>query len=127
MIEVPSAALTADVIAAECDFISIGTNDLIQYLLAVDRVNDLVANLYEPTHTAVIRTLDMVVASALRAGIPACVCGELAAGPIFRAASSGNGGDGIQHVSQVRKRDKIFVAQGSVRKGPRPARRGFGA
>ena len=91
MIEVPSAALTADVIAAECDFISIGTNDLIQYLLAVDRVNDLVANLYEPTHTAVIRTLDMVVASALKAGIPACVCGELAADPIFAPLLLGMG------------------------------------
>ena len=91
MIEVPSAALTADVIAAECDFISIGTNDLIQYLLAVDRVNDLVANLYEPTHTAGIRTLDMVVASALKAGIPACVCGELAADPIFAPLLLGMG------------------------------------
>lgn len=91
MIEVPSAALTADVIAAECDFISIGTNDLIQYLLAVDRVNDLVANLYDPTHTAVIRTLDMVVASALKAGIPACVCGELAADPIFAPLLLGMG------------------------------------
>ena len=91
MIEDPSAALTADVIAAECDFISIGTNDLIQYLLAVDRVNDLVANLYEPTHTAVIRTLDMVVASALKAGIPACVCGELAADPIFAPLLLGMG------------------------------------
>lgn len=83
MIEVPGAALTTDVIAAKCDFISIGTNDLIQYLLAVDRVNDLVANLYEPTHTAVIRTLNMVVSSACKAGIPVSVCGELAADPIF--------------------------------------------
>ena len=57
----------------------------------MDRVNDLVANLYEPTHTAVIRTLDMVVASALKAGIPACVCGELAADPIFAPLLLGMG------------------------------------
>lgn len=91
MIEVPSAALTADVIAAECDFISIGTNDLIQYMLAVDRVNDLVANLYEPTHTAVIRTIDMVVSSAVKEGVPVCVCGELAADPIFAPLLLGMG------------------------------------
>ena len=91
MIEVPGAALTTDVIAAECDFISIGTNDLIQYLLAVDRVNDLVANLYEPTHTAVIRTLNMVVSSACKAGIPVSVCGELAADPIFAPLLLGMG------------------------------------
>ena len=91
MIEVPGAALTTDVIAAECDFISIGTNDLIQYLLAVDRVNDLVANLYEPTHTAVIRTLNMVVSYACKAGIPVSVCGELAADPIFAPLLLGMG------------------------------------
>lgn len=91
MIEVPSAALTADIIAAECDFISVGTNDLIQYLLAVDRVNDLVANLYEPTHPAVIRTLDMVVSAGQKAGIPVCVCGEIAADPIFAPLLLGMG------------------------------------
>ena len=58
---------------------------MIQYLLAVDRVNDLVANLYEPTHTAVIRTLNMVVSYACKAGIPVSVCGELAADPSMTA------------------------------------------
>jgi phosphoenolpyruvate-protein phosphotransferase len=91
MIEVPSAAITADVICDVCDFISIGTNDLIQYILAVDRVNDMVAYLYEPTHPAVIRTIDMVVSAARNAGIPVCVCGELAADPIFAPLLLGMG------------------------------------
>ena len=91
MIEVPSAAMTADVICDVCDFISIGTNDLIQYILAVDRVNDMVAYLYEPTHPAVIRTLDIVVSAAEKAGIPVCVCGELAADPIFAPLLLGMG------------------------------------
>ena len=91
MIEVPSAAITADIICDVCDFISIGTNDLIQYILAVDRVNDMVAYLYEPTHPAVIRTLDMVVSAAQRANIPVCVCGELAADPIFAPLLLGMG------------------------------------
>jgi len=91
MIEVPSAAITVDVICEGCDFISIGTNDLIQYLLAVDRVNDMVAHLYEPTHPAVIRTIDSVVMAGRKAGIPVCVCGELAADPLFAPLLLGMG------------------------------------
>lgn len=91
MIEVPSAAITVDIIAEVCDFLSIGTNDLIQYLLAVDRVNDMVAHLYEPTHPAILRTLDAVVSSGRKAGIPVAVCGELAADPIFAPLLLGMG------------------------------------
>ncbi|MBQ6534709.1 MAG: phosphoenolpyruvate--protein phosphotransferase, partial [Opitutales bacterium] len=91
MIEVPSAAITADIICAACDFISIGTNDLIQYILAVDRVNDMVAHLYEPMHPAVIRTLDMVVSAARKAEVPVSVCGELAADPMFAPLLLGMG------------------------------------
>lgn len=78
MIEVPSAALTADLLARECDFFSIGTNDLLQYLLAVDRTNDRVDYLYHPLHPSVLRTLQAVVEAGKRHGIPVSVCGEMA-------------------------------------------------
>jgi phosphotransferase system enzyme I (PtsI) len=83
MIEVPSAALTADLLAQEADFFSIGTNDLIQYSLAVDRTDDRVSRLYEPFHPAIIRTLRLVARAGRRRGIPVAVCGEIAADPVL--------------------------------------------
>jgi phosphotransferase system enzyme I (PtsI) len=83
MIEVPSAALTADLLAAEADFFSVGTNDLIQYCLAVDRTDDRVSQLYEPLHPAIIRTLRLVSRAAKRRDIPVSVCGEMAADPVL--------------------------------------------
>lgn len=93
MIEIPSAAMTADLLAKECDFFSVGTNDLIQYLLAIDRVNDRIAHLYEPTHPCVLRTLRHIVVEAHRAGIKVSVCGEMAGDPVYAALLFGLGVD----------------------------------
>ena len=83
MIEIPSAAIACDTLVSECSFFSIGSNDLIQYLMAVDRLNDRVAHLYEPTHPALIRMLDMIVKAANKGGVELSICGEMAGDPIL--------------------------------------------
>lgn len=93
MIEVPSAVLVADQIASECDFFSVGTNDLIQYLLAVDRTNQHIAPMYAPLHPAVLRALKLIVEASDAAGIPSIVCGEMASDPVHVAMLVGLGYD----------------------------------
>jgi phosphoenolpyruvate-protein phosphotransferase (PTS system enzyme I) len=91
MIEVPSAAITCDLLAKECDFLSIGTNDLVQYSLAVDRGNEQMSYLYSPAHPSVIRLIKMIVTEGCRNNIPVSVCGEIAADPRYTALLLGLG------------------------------------
>ena len=83
MIEIPSAAIIADLMAKEVDFFSLGTNDLIQYSLAVDRVNEKVAYLYQPLHPTILRLVDNVVKCAHRENIWVGACGETSSDPLF--------------------------------------------
>jgi phosphotransferase system enzyme I (PtsI) len=78
MIEVPAAAIAADLFAPQLDFFSIGTNDLIQYTLAIDRVDDAVSYLYDPLHPSVLRLIQMTLKAGMAAGIPVAMCGEMA-------------------------------------------------
>jgi phosphotransferase system enzyme I (PtsI) len=124
MIEIPSAVFMADEIAAEADFLSVGSNDLIQYTLAIDRDNESLHHLYQPHHPAVLRALDLTVAAAHRHGKPASLCGEMAGDPLSAPLLVGLGFDqlsvspsmipdvkqAIRAVSRERCRDLVTEA-----------------
>lgn len=111
MIEIPSAVAMADLLAPEADFFSIGTNDLIQYTLAIDRSNEHLSEYFQPLHPAVLRSLHRVVEVAHGAGIDACICGEMAGDPLYLPILLGLGFDelsmsaaSIPRVKQILRR-----------------------
>lgn len=114
MVEVPSAVTTADFLAREVDFFSIGTNDLIQYTLGIDRTNKDVSYLYQPLHPAIVRSIKWVVDSAHRAGIEVCLCGELAADPFCIPVLMGMQVDSISLGPQAIPGIKRIVRQASM-------------
>jgi len=109
MIEIPSAALASDMLADEVDFFSIGTNDLIQYAIAVDRVNDRIAHLYEPTHPGVLRLLKMTADAAHANNIWVGVCGEMAGDVALVPLLLGLGVDELSVSASLVPRIKLAV------------------
>ncbi|HNX05190.1 MAG TPA: phosphoenolpyruvate--protein phosphotransferase, partial [Opitutales bacterium] len=114
MIEIPGAAYTADLLAKHCNFFSIGTNDLIQYTLAVDRVNERVADLYEPNHPAIMRTLKIIFDAGKKAGIPVSVCGEMAGDPAYAGLLFGMGASELSVAAGVLPEIKFFIRNVSM-------------
>jgi phosphoenolpyruvate-protein phosphotransferase (PTS system enzyme I) len=109
MIEIPSAALIADSLARRLKFFSIGTNDLIQYALAVDRMNEKIAHLYEPTHPAIVQLIKAAVDAARRNKIWVSVCGEMAGDPVFAPLLLGLGVDELSAAPPLVPQVKFMV------------------
>ncbi len=115
MIETPSAVIISDMLAEEVDFFSVGTNDLVQYLLAVDRVNNQIAYLYEPHHPAVIRALKQIFKISREKKVPTTVCGEIAGDPHFLPLLLGLGVDYLSASSALLPELKFFARRFSMK------------
>ena len=115
MIEIPAAALIADTLAKEADFFSVGTNDLVQYTLAVDRLNETVARLYQPTHPGVLQLIWMTVDAAHEHHIPISVCGEMASDPVLAVLLIGMGVDELSMSPNLIPPVKRIVSQVSYK------------
>ena len=111
MIEIPSAALVADALAQRSKFFSLGTNDLIQYTLAVDRMNEKIAHLYEPTHPAILRLIKITVDAAHANHIPVCVCGEMAGDLVMAPLLLGLGVDELSAAPPLVAQIKYIVCR----------------
>lgn len=114
MIEVPAAVAIADDLAQEADFFSIGTNDLTQYMLAVDRGNEKISHLYDPYHPAVIRAINKTIRDAHAAKIPCSICGEIAGDPAFAALLVGMGADALSMTANVSPRIRYILRHSSL-------------
>ncbi len=109
MIEIPSAVLAADSLAKTAKFFSLGTNDLIQYSLAVDRLNEKIAHLYEPTHPAIVRLIKMSADAAHRAGVWCGICGEMAGDPLLTPLLLGLGVDELSTAPPLLPQIKFLI------------------
>jgi len=115
MIEVPAAVMVGDILAHHVDFFSIGTNDLIQYSIAVDRVNEKIAHLYEPAHPGVLRMVRLIVGAAKSSGIWVGMCGEMAADPGFALVLLGMGLDELSVAAIAIPEIKLLIRAATFR------------
>lgn len=125
MIEIPSASILADKIAEKVDFLSIGTNDLIQYTLAIDRGNENVSYLYEPLHPAVLRIIRMITEGAKKAGKEVAMCGEMAGKPLYIPLLVGLGIDSLSMTAQSIPRVKKMLRAISAKEAEKIAQEVF--